>query len=394
MISYQEALTIIKSAIKSYGSETVALADAFGRSLAENIYADRDYPPFNRSAMDGFAFHSKDWEKGLRSFTIQEIIYAGQEWQNPLSPGKCYKIMTGAAVPPSANVVVRREDTEEISNKAIIRTDLVREFQNIARQGEDVEKDALIVKAPCKCTASVISALATIGKAEVLVHKIPQVALYTTGDEVVDPTEEVSAVQIRNSNKYLLYSLLQKWGITPSIVKHLPDNKEALEAALKAGISQDIVLLCGGVSAGDADFVPEILSGLGVQKLFHKVAIRPGKPIWCGRLPNGGIVFALPGNPFSCLVTFSVFVEAYLNIVFHKKERPLQKQWLNQDHAKKHRLTEFLPVKFGLSGVVPMKYNGSGDIRAGLDADGLVIHPSSSNLLPAGDSVDFVPFVF
>ena len=399
MITYEEAIAIITSSAEAHATislreESIPLEQAPGRILASDIVADRDYPPFNRSAMDGFAFNFSDWQEGVRNFTIAEVIFAGQVATKQLKKAACYKIMTGAAVPESANCVVRREDTLENGDMINILSDEMRIFQNIARRGEDTRKGEVIIKAPALCSPSVISALATTGHAVVRVKKIPEVAVFTTGDEVVKVGDPVSPVQIRNSNQHLLRSLLQKWGILPAIIQHLPDDKEIIRESLSTGIQQDIVILSGGVSAGDADFVPEILQELGVEKLFYKVAIRPGKPIWCGRLPQGGMVFALPGNPFSCLVTFKLFVESYLHQMLFKKKRSNFKFLINTPRYKKHKLTEFFPVQistFPEKGIRPIPFNGSGDIRAGLFADGLAIQPAETNQLNEGDFIEFMP---
>lgn len=400
MISFEEANKIISELAKVFsekyvGEELVPIEEALGRVLAGDIAADRDYPPFNRSAMDGFAIQLADWEGGIRSFKIVEVVFAGQESKNSLSKGDCYKIMTGAAVPPAANCVIRREDTIEKDGLVTINIDDLRLFQNIAKQGEDTKKGEVIIKSSEKCTPSVVSALATTGNSSVMVKALPKVALFTTGDEVVKANEPVSAVQIRNSNQHLLKSLLQKWLITPVSTEHLPDEKAAIEKALSNALENDIIILSGGVSAGDADFIPEILQSLGVENLFYKVAIRPGKPIWCGKLPSGGIVFALPGNPFSTLVTFTLFVEHYLHEIFFSDARPVYNYALTAARSKKHKLTEFFPVKLEKTpgfGLTPIQFNGSGDIRAGLFADGLAIQESEKENLIGGEQVKFILF--
>jgi molybdopterin molybdotransferase len=399
-ITFEEALDILsESAIAlsdiSCKEETVSIENALGRILSENILADRDYPPFNRSAMDGFAINFADWQEGIRGFVIAEVIFAGQTAAKLLSRGQCYKIMTGAAVPPAANCVVRREDTTQTADRVNINAEELRSFQNIAKQGEDTKKGEIIVTAPVYCTPAIISTLATTGNAKVKVKKMPEVAVFTTGDEVVEAGAPVSSVQIRNSNQHLLKSMLQKWQIFPAVVQHLADDKAEIQQALEKAIHHDIIILSGGVSAGDADFVPEILKDLGVENLFYKVAIKPGKPIWCGKLPRGGMVFALPGNPFSCLVTFSLFVEGYLHQLIYKRKKIRYKFPVNASRIKKHKLTEFFPVEVATSpdfGVKPIPFNGSGDIRAGLFADGLAIHPHDATSLLKGDLVEFIPF--
>lgn len=378
MITYREAQNIIISKAKSFGIEIIDLNDADGRVLAEDIFADRDYPPFNRSAMDGYAIRHEDWEKGIRNFEVQEIIYAGNIPEKELNHGAAFKIMTGAAVPHPANTVIRREDSIESGTSVSFNINLLKEFNNVARKGEDLKKDALAITSNTKCTPAVISTLATVGKSKIQVEALPKVALFTTGNEVKDLNEKISDVEIRNSNYYMLKSLLKAWQITPAVHKHLNDNKTELENNIEKALSLDILILSGGVSAGDADYVPEVLENLGVKKLFHKVAIKPGKPIWCGKMPNGPIVFALPGNPFSSFVTYKLFIETFLRKSMGLDPLiPFQSIFHGQK-TKKTTFDEFFPVKFCNSGtkVEATKLNGSGDIRLGIDADALAIHPS------------------
>lgn len=388
MLNYKEAQHIITAHAKSFGHETVALNDAFERVLSEKIYADRDYPPFNRATMDGYAINFKDWQSGTKNYTVKEVVFAGQQYQKEVAVGECYKIMTGAAVPPFVDVVIRIEDAIEENGQVSFNIETVKQLQNIAQQGEDIKADVQAIDCNCICTPPVIALLASFGKTEFKVQKLPVVSIFTTGDEVVQPNEPVSAIQIRNSNQYLLKSLLRKWQIKPTICKHILDDKAQLKQEISAALESDMIILCGGVSAGDADYVPEILEGLGVKKLFHKVKIKPGKPIWCGQLPSGGLVFALPGNPFSCHVTFKLFIEHYLKTCFGLP----QKEWpmlpLSAEKKKKVPFDEFFPVAVNRE-VSLIDFNTSGDIKAALVADGIAHHPAETQNLEAGSLISF-----
>ena len=386
MLYFKDAQSIILENATSFGTETITLDDAYGRIVAEDIFADRDYPPFNRSAMDGYAFMFSDFESGIRIYELVEVIFAGMEHKAVLQKGQCYKIMTGAAVPDAANVVVRREDCEENGNEVTIKVSDVIPFQNIAKKGEDLQKGKLALQAPLICKPAVMGVLASLGAFQIEVKKRPQVALFTTGNEVVHAKDPVSKVQIRNSNQWVLQSLLKKNGITPSIYEHILDDENSLQVAIKKGLEQDIIILSGGVSAGDADYVPKVLQHLGVNMLFHKVAIKPGKPIWCGKLPAGGMVFALPGNPFSCLVTFTLFVQPYLNACFGVEPETIVQLPLQFNRKKKSSLDEFFPViiKGHPTGLHPLQINGSGDIRLAFEANALAHHPSDKEELYEG----------
>ncbi|TXK48726.1 molybdopterin molybdotransferase MoeA [Pontibacter qinzhouensis] len=394
LMAIAEAQQLVKTYAKSFGQEQVALDEADGRVLAAAIRADRDYPPFNRSAVDGYAIRTADWEQGQRNYPVQETIFAGQAHQQELQPGFAYKIMTGAAVPTSANAVFRREDTTEGKGAVEIKVDTVTAFQNIARQGEDVQQEEVLVPAPILVNPSVINSLAAVGQAQVLVEKLPRIALFTTGDEVKPVDAAVSPIQIRNSNRHLLEALLRKWKLKPDVYQHIPDTKEALHQAIQEALQHDMIIMSGGVSAGDADYVPQVLQELGIEKLFHKLAIRPGKPVFCGKLPNGGIVFALPGNPFSCLVTFTLLIEHYLYHCFGFEGGPVYNYKLQQQRTKKHQLAEFFTVKINkdTTTLQPLQVNGSGDIRAGLMAHGLGVHPAEQQVLEQGQTIEFISF--
>jgi molybdopterin molybdotransferase len=389
MLNFREAQEIIIAHAHSFGKESVLIDHALGRVLAEYVFADRDYPPFNRVAMDGYAIRLEDFEKGIREFQVIETIYAGQVANKNISSGQCYKIMTGAPLPSSANGVVRREDTVEENDHVQILAENFRPFQNIARQGEDVKEGEEIIDKATRIKPAVITALASLGKAEVVVEKLPNVALFTTGDEVIPVHQPVQPQQIRNSNAALLKALLRQWNIVPVQMAHIPDNEQALEETLHAALSCDMIIMSGGVSAGDADYVPNILEKLGIKKLFHKVAIKPGKPIWCGLMPNSGIVFALPGNPLSCHVTFKLFIEAYLSHAFGLGSTPKLQLNFTGERKKKTVLDEFFPIKISSSPVaaIPLVFHGSGDILAALHADAFALQPAEQMELGKGDGV-------
>lgn len=383
MITFKEAQQIIIGLSGSFGTEMVALENALGRILAEPVVADRDYPPFNRATMDGYAMQLDDIEKGIVEFIVVENIFAGQVSTIGLTSGQCYKIMTGAAVPESADMVIQKENIIENGKIIKVQPGNYKKFQQIAKQGEDVKEGECIVSPPVNCTPAIISVLAAMGKAAVKMEKLPRVAVFTTGNEIVGVGESVSTGQIRNSNQYMFLALLQKWGIKPFLCEHIRDDKKELYEMLSKGITGDIIIVSGGVSAGDSDHVPEILESLGITKLFHKVAIKPGKPFWCGHVPGGVMVFALPGNPFSGLVTFTLFVETYLSYCFGLAKPESVTLPLHRQHVKKSNLDEFFPVairNFPLS-ALPLSFNGSGDILAALQADGIAHHPAAVDVL-------------
>jgi molybdopterin molybdotransferase len=386
MLTFQEAQEEIIKLAGSFGTEVVLLEMSLGRTLAEPIFADQDYPPFNRATMDGYAMHFADITAGILEFIIVETIFAGQVSNLRLATAQCYKIMTGASVPSTADIVIQREIVVEQNNTITIRRDHYKAYQNISKKGEDIASGACVINPHLIITPAAISAMAAVGKMMVIVEKLPKVALFTTGNEIVDIDKPVSFGQIRNSNQYLLKALLKNWRIVPFLCNHIKDDKDEISRLFSQGITADIMLVSGGVSAGDADFVPEILESLGVKKLFHKVAIKPGKPIWCGQMPGGAMVFALPGNPFSSLVTFTLFVETYLSYSLGAGNPGTLELPFHGNRVKKSNVVEFFPVsvrEFPLS-AFPLSFNGSGDILAALAADGIAQHPADTASLTPG----------
>jgi len=398
MISFQEAQEIVLAQALSFGTEEVVLDGAFGRVLAEPIRADRDYPPFPRATMDGYALRYTDIERGIRRFRIAEVLYAGSQPVGRIGSGECYKIMTGAAVPEDADLVIRREDVEEGKERmevGVREPEPWRPYLNIARQGEDLRAGDLVIDKPCRCDPAIMGLLATLGRATVNVERMPRVALLTTGNEIVEPGQPVSPVQIRNSNRLMLEGALQRERTWLSKYGHEIDDPERLTHRLQQFLSSDILIVTGGVSAGDADHVPRVLEDLGVRRLFHKIAMRPGKPTWCGVSPEGAMVFALPGNPFSCLVNFALLIAPYIHVC-QGLEQPLPMALpLREARKKRTPLDEFFPVRVegAPAMLTQLPLNGSGDIRLGMQANALALHPAVSGDLGTGAEVTFYSFV-
>jgi molybdopterin molybdotransferase len=391
MISVKEALSIILSQSRSFGSTTIRISEATGRVLAEDIHADRDYPPFHRAIMDGFALRSVDFlANGIRIYEIIDELFAGGTSTMKPQEGHCLRIMTGSATPIDYDAIIRIEDCIVNGNQVTFNISALKKGQNIARQGEDAKADTLIMTKGTHLLAPQVAALAVTGRSEVLVYQQPKIAVISTGDEVIPVGKEVQPHQIRDSNSYALASFLHQYGITISYNALVPDNKDLLSKAIKDVLAYDVVIFSGGVSMGEADFVPEVLVDCGVQSLFHKVKIKPGKPIWFGKLPSGGVVFGLPGNPMSCQVCYKVFIEPFLRQCSGlNKTRTLQLPLL-VDKKKNINLDQYFPCVFDEGGIRPDVINGSGDITSTLYSDGLALHPLEADDLVKGDRLDFI----
>lgn len=389
MISLQEAQQLVLQQAHSFGKEIILLDDAVGRALNEPVTADRNYPPFNRATMDGIAINSADWEDGIRYYIPAETIFAGMIYSKPISKGECYRIMTGAAVPAIADTVIRIEDIEENENRLAVTVSDINIGQNIAPAGSDIRKGAPVIVSPQLIKAGAVTTLASLGYAAIKVAALPAVAIITTGNEIVPVDATVNEVQIRNSNAQLLKSLLEQWKIRPAVCKHLKDDADVLFNFIEQQLYNDIIILSGAVSAGDADFVPEVLLKAGAKKIFHKVAIRPGKPIWFGKFENGPVVFALPGNPFSTFVTFKLFIEPFLSACFGlPAAQPLHLPFKG-NRVKKTNLDEFFPVMLSGNPTVAaaIPFNTSGDITSVMNAAAIAMQPVEETEIKEGTVV-------
>ena len=392
MVTVKEAQFLIGQQARSFGMEIISIQEAQGRTLAENIFSDRDYPPFYRAAMDGYAFRAEDFlQKGFRQYHIKEEIYAGAVVTKKLDEGECYKIMTGAATPMDADTIVKIEDTEQKEKVVFFTIDKIEKGQNIARKGEDKKEGDLVFKNNTLLGTIEIAALAVLGKSTVQVYKLPKIVVISTGNELTPIGEKVLSHQIRESNSYSLEGFLRKYNIHIAEKIIVADDKNKLTAIISQYINADILVLSGGVSMGDADFVPEVLNAIGVKKIFHKVAIKPGKPLWFGK-SNQGVVFALPGNPMSVQVAYKVFLEPFLRTCFGLPETLSLKLPIASDRIKKVKFDEYFPCMIEgeeLSALKPVLINGSGDVTSSLYSHGLALHEENKKELKKGDIVQF-----
>ena len=389
MISVKEALKIVKeNAFVPHISE-VPLLESLGLILAENIAADRDFPPFDRVAMDGIAINQQS-----ETFKIEAIQYAGEAQKSLQNPENCMEVMTGAVLPLGCNIVIRYEDVnmQEVEGVKIAKITIplseITQGQNIHRQGADRKSGDLLLQKGLKISPPEIAVMASVGKARVKVENPPKVAVISTGDELVEISTNPLPYQIRMSNSYMLSSALERVGVKANLF-HMMDDKDLLSNELKEILSNhDVILLSGGVSAGKKDFVPEILKDLGVKKLFHKVAQKPGKPFWFGKTDEGKTVFALPGNPVSTFLCFCKYFLASGN------ERVV----LDKDVFFKPDLTYFVPVKtyFQAGKLIAQPFEGSGsaDFANLTDCDGFVELPAENQVFKKGEIFEFVRFRF
>ncbi len=393
-MNLEQALDILSAHAKPFKTEKVKLEKSIGRILAEDVVADRDYPPFNRASVDGYAISMSDVEKKITQYRVVETIFAGDYGRFKLRTGECYKIMTGAAVPESADVLFRVEDALEKENNIILPVLMSKPFLNISKKGEDAARGNIVIPKNKVINIPIISTLAAVGKAEIEVVRLPNVVIITTGDEIVDVDEAVELHQIRNSNAYILRAMLLQWHIKPSVVRHVRDSHDAILRAINKNMDADIIITTGGVSMGDADYMPQVFESAGIEMFFHKLNIKPGKPVWVGKKANGPIVFGLPGNPFSVQTVFTILVQHYLNVCSGNTAELYNTLKIGSERVKSSKLNEFFTVRKSKDSntLVLINNNGSGDITAGITSDGIAIHPADVDVLKNGSLVKFFPF--
>jgi molybdopterin molybdotransferase len=406
MISVQEANTIILNSIQDFGVEQVPFLKSVGRILKEDIKADRDFPPFNRVSMDGIAIDFTSFKNGQRSFKVEGIQPAGSEQISLKNPQNCIEVMTGAVLPKNANAVIRYEDITVENGIANINIKTINKDQNVHQKGKDGKIGDVLIHQNKIISAAEIGVLATVGKSMVKVAKQPKVMIISTGDELVAVDETPEAHQIRRSNVFTLVSLLAGLQI-PSETDHITDDKPILKSKIKTYLeAYDVLLFSGAVSKGKYDFLPEVLEELGVEKGFHKVAQRPGKPFWFGTFntedvsqnnsnkieknnnKRQAVIFAFPGNPIStfvnCLVYFCAWYQKSVGLIV-KEETAI----LDSDIAFTPNLVYFLQVKLvyklGQLKAVPVTGNGSGDLASLVNADAFIQLPNDKTDFTKGE---------
>ena len=396
MISVAEAKSIIMECRIPMAHEPVLLEKATGRILAEDVFADRDFPPFDRVMMDGIAIDWACWEAGIQEFEVIAMQTAGAMPRSLTGSGTCIEVMTGAMLPFKADTVVRYEDITIDDGRAIINVSALKQGQNVHLTGIDRKEGSLLIKAPTPIGPPTAGVLATVGKASVQVKAMPRVAVVSTGDELVDVNEKPLPYQIRTSNTHTIAAALQQLGIEANTY-HINDDRKALEAKLAQVFHyEDVVILSGGVSKGKKDFVPEVLEALGVEKCFHRVAQRPGKPFWFGKVGHEKAVFALPGNPVSTFMCYCQYIRPWI-LDNWGVQHPQQWAILAEPITFKPDLDYFLQVMVQpgenlVPTATPVQGKGSGDLANMLQSNAFLHLPKGQEHFEAGKPYTLIPF--
>ncbi len=388
-LGFQDAratvLREVRSGLPSLVTETVALSDCGGRVLAEDIPADRDYPPFHRSMRDGFAVRAADIPGRLQ--TAGEVR-AGQSFSGTLQPGHAIEIMTGAPVPDGANAVVMVEHCVSHEDGTVETERTAEPDSNIAPRGCEATSGSIILTRGSRLDYTAIACLASVGRTSVSVYSRPRVAILSTGDEVVEVSVTPAAHQIRNSNAWALAAQVERAGGIPVVLPIAHDTKEHTRTLIEQGLSADLLLLSGGVSAGKYDVVEPVLAELGATFFFDRVRIQPGQPLVFGSVRDR-FFFGLPGNPASTMLTFEVFARAALDLLSGTigAPLPLTLARLTEPFHHKPGLTRFLPAIVRDTKVTPVASKGSGDIPALCRANAYLVAEAEHPDYAAGDLI-------
>jgi molybdenum cofactor synthesis domain-containing protein len=396
MISVAEAIRIIKEQSQPLPFETVALADALGRVLAEDVVADSDLPPFDRAQMDGYAVRSVDTTRERARLLIVGESAAGRGWNNELKTGEAVRIMTGAPVPAGADSVQKVEVTNEQDGFVEI-AEATQPGQFIVYRASEIKAGATVLQIGEEINAARMAALASFGYAEVKVGKRPRAGVLATGTELVAVHEKPGADQIRDSNSYSLAAYAE---IAGAHVERLPladDDPELLKREIAgAAARSDALILSGGVSMGVYDFTKAALRALGAEIFFERVSLRPGKPTVFARLGRT-LIFGLPGNPVSVSVTFNLFARTALRAMQGCRDASMieERAVLARTAKGAHERESYLPARLlsdedGRVLAEPLKWGGSSDFVAFANATALVIVPEGVPRLEAGAKVRVV----
>ena len=361
MIPFEEAVKTVSGFSLDLPGEYVKLTESLGRILAEPVSSDMDMPPFDKSAMDGYACRKADLPGPLK---VIEVIPAGAIPTQTLTPGTCSKIMTGSRVPEGADCVIKVEETRQSNDHEIvfIADDT---YHNICFRAEDVKKGQEVLAAGTHIQPQHIAVMAAVGYVKVFVKRKLRTGILVTGNELVEPSESPEGTNIRNSNGWQLVAQCFRAGLEPTYYGIIPDTEQSLYNAIISALKEnDILLLTGGVSMGDFDFVPAMLRKAGVEILFEKIAVQPGSPTLFGKTETC-FVFGLPGNPVSSFVQFELLVRLLLNTMNGSSVLPadLPLRLTKTYRRKKAHRKSFFPVHVDDGGnVTPLEYHGSAHI--------------------------------
>ena len=398
MISVREARQKILESAVPLDIFTIPIEKALTYHLAVDIVADRPIPPFNRVLMDGFAVRTSDFVSHRATLQIKGTLQAGVSGNFTVNPRETVKVMTGAPCPYGANAVIKVEQSEINGDQAILTAEKLIPNLNIALKGEDAEAGTVLIGSSSALNAAGIAVCASVGISEVAVYKKPVVSIVTTGTEIIPADRSPLDHQIRDCNSFALRAMCDELRITSRFLGIGEDTSSAIEELIRKGLESDILVLTGGVSMGDFDFVPSVLSELGVTKIFHKINMKPGKPLWFGKTCAGKYVFGLPGNPVSAQACFKLFAVPLIKKLSGNKSfepetvfLPLSQEALSKT-SREHFIPARLQTKENRTYLEPVIIRSSGDFYHLEKSHGLIRCPAEIHLLKKNTLVEFLPW--
>lgn len=394
MISPYKALEIILKQTKQLPSENINANLLLGRVLAEDISAKSDMPPFNKSAMDGFAARSKDLNNIPRKLQIIELIKAGDIPRKRMQKGQCSKIMTGAQIPAGADSVVMVENTDQRGDEVRILKS-VKKNENICFKGENFKRGSILLRKGQVIGMAELAVLVSQSVTKIKVIRNPRVFILSTGDEIVSPGKKVPLGKIRDSNGPMLLAKCRQLGFEATYLGIAQDTVSSLSKKIKKALGGNILIVSGAVSVSEFDLVPRVLKKFNIRPVFHKITMKPGNPLLFSRRGNF-LVFGLPGNPVSSLLGFSLFIQYALRKMAGEKRLSWKtaEARLADDFHKKRGKTSFFPCQILKRGkeryIRPISYAGSGDIYAITRADAFVIVEKNKAFAPKSSMCKFI----
>lgn len=404
MHSIEEALNLVLSHSRPLPVRLVQPCDALGQVLAEPVISDIDSPPHDKSIVDGYAVIAADIQRAEIELAILEEVTAGAVPTRLVESDSATRIMTGAPLPQGADAVVMVEQTRQIGpDRVQIVTRSVKAGQNIMRRAASLARGQVVLQPGKIVRAIELGLLAEVGYEKVPIVGRPSVAVLATGNELVDRSEVPGPGQIRNSNGPMLRALVEQTHADGYQLIPARDTELELMERIEIGLAHDVLLITGGVSAGVLDLVPKVLMNLGVEQVFHKVNLKPGKPLWFGvkrhKNDRQTLVFGLPGNPVSTLVCFELFVRPAMEKLSGREPKGLPQIHgvLTHEHPQRGDRPTYWPAKFVTAGaelsITPLPWKGSGDLRTLTEADGLAYFPAGERRYEAGELISALHFV-
>lgn len=397
-ISLEEAINILNDNVEHLDVEEVNLIDGINRVLATNIYSTIDNPPFDKSAMDGYAVIAED-SKLKEKIKVIDKVFAGEVCSSEVISKTAVRIMTGAPIPVGATAVIKQEDITLIEDNFIILNKSIKNNENICFKGEDISKGTLLVSKGKKLDFADIGIIASAGIDKIKVYKLPKIALISTGDEVIDIDNALTPGKIFNSNKYSIISRIKELGYDIKYTTHVKDCESNIEEYInRFSNDMDLIITTGGVSVGEKDLLNESIDNINGKKLFWKVKIKPGSAVLCSKI-NNALVVSLSGNPTAALTAFELFVKTSLEKMcgYDKVEVKREKAILGDNFSKKSPQRRFIRARAVIEEGKQMVYitqikSGNGILSSNLNSNCMIEVQGGSEGLNIGERVDIIKF--